>query len=112
RCAARQVALALAHLLGNAAAFALPGTPAQAVISLAHADGMAVLSVADRGRGIEPRDQAHLFRLFATGGRGPEYGAGVGLAICRAVAEGHGGRAWLESAPGRGTTVHLSFAGQ
>lgn len=112
RCDARQVALALAHLLGNAAAFALPGTSAQAMISLAHTDGMAVLSVADQGRGIEPRDQAQLFRLFATGGRGPEHGAGVGLAICRAVAEGHGGRAWLASAPGHGTTVHLSFAGQ
>ena len=112
RCAAQQVALALAQLLANAAAFALPGTPAQAVISLARADGMAVLSVADRGRGIEARDQARLFRLFATGGRGPEHGAGVGLALCRAVAEGHGGRAWLESAPGRGTTVNLSFAGQ
>ncbi len=112
RCDARQVALALAQLLGNAATFTLPGTPAQAVISLVHADGMSVLSVADNGRGIEPRDQAHLFRLFATGGRGPEYGAGVGLALCRAVAEGHGGRAWLESAAGRGTTVRLSFAEQ
>ena len=59
--------------------------------------------------GIESADQQRLFRLFATLGRSDEHGAGVGLALCRAIAEGHGGRAWLDSQPGRGTAVHLSF---
>ncbi len=109
RCDRGQVALALRQLIANAVAFAIPGTPPGVLVSSALINGIPTLSVSDHGRGIAPTDQARLFRLFATLGRGDEHGAGVGLAFCRAVAEGHGGRAWLDSQPGQGTTVHLSF---
>ena len=109
RCDRGQVALALRQLIANAVAFATPSTSPVIQVSTALIDGIPTLSVADHGRGIDPTDQPRLFRLFATLGRGDEHGAGVGLAICRAVAEGHGGRTWLDSQPGQGTTVHLSF---
>jgi signal transduction histidine kinase len=109
RCDAAQVARALRHLLDNAATFTQDGIPARALITVASSDGMQVLSVADQGRGIPAADLPHLFRLFATGGRGAPYGAGTGLALCRAVAEGHGGHAWIHSVLGTGTTVCLSF---
>ena len=108
-CDRGQVALALRHLLANAVAFALPGTPPAVHVSTALVGSVPTLSVSDQGRGIAAADQPRLFRLLATLGRSDEYGAGVGLALCRAVAEGHGGRAWLDSQPDRGTTVHLSF---
>ena len=109
RCDLRQLALALAHLLANAAAFTRPGVPATAAITLAQQDGFHTLAVTDAGCGIALAEQPRLFRLFATTGRGPPHGAGIGLALCRAVAEGHGGRAWLTSVPGQGTTVTMSL---
>ncbi len=109
RCDPRQVARALRELLFNAERFAHPGAPGHARISVATGANGAVLSVSDSGIGIPQADHARLFRLFAVGGRRPPFGTGLGLALCRAVAEGHGGRAWIAvSSPG-GTTVSLSF---
>ena len=69
-----------------------------------------VLSVADTGIGIDPEDQPRIFERFyrvdraRTGG-----GTGLGLAIVKHVAEAHGGRVWVESIPGRGTTFRLAL---
>jgi signal transduction histidine kinase len=110
-CDPRQASLALRQLLANAWSFRRADQQATARVGISRADGALVLSVADDGRGIPIGDQSRLFRLFATGGRGEGFGPGIGLALCRAVAEGHGGRAWLESTPGQGTTVSLAFPG-
>ena len=65
------------------------------------------LSVSDSGSGIEPELQAAVFDRFRRGNDRGQRGAGLGLAIVRAVAEGHGGHVELSSAPGQGTVVTL-----
>ena len=58
RCDPHQVALALSHLLSNAAAFTRSGVPAQARIALSDRDGLVVLSVEDAGCGSSPPAEA------------------------------------------------------
>jgi signal transduction histidine kinase len=65
------------------------------------------LWVRDEGPGIAPDEQERIFERFHRGGTGEEHagpGAGLGLAIVGAVAEAHGGRVELDSAPGRGSS--------
>jgi signal transduction histidine kinase len=61
--------------------------------------------VRDTGTGISEQDQRRIFERFAAGER--RGGAGLGLAIVRAVADAHGGRVDLDSAPGRGATFTI-----
>lgn len=69
-----------------------------------------VLSVSDNGPGIPPDDQERIFAKFAQarGSRARRRGVGLGLAFCRLAVEAHGGRIWVDSRPGSGST--FSFA--
>jgi signal transduction histidine kinase len=71
------------------------------------------VSISDTGPGIAEQDLPHVFDRFYRGEEaraGSEKGAGLGLAIVRCIVQTqHGGRAWVESAPGQGTTVHLAL---
>lgn len=71
-----------------------------------------VLFVADEGIGIPPQEQERLFQRFyrvdSTLRRKTE-GAGLGLFLTRAIIEGHDGRIWVRSEPGKGTTVFFSL---
>jgi signal transduction histidine kinase len=74
--------------------------------------GEALLWVSDTGPGVDPAERTAIFERFARGRRGrnrSDGGAGLGLAIVRAIAEAHGGRVELRSAPGRGATFTLAF---
>jgi two-component system OmpR family sensor kinase len=72
-------------------------------------DGEVHLWVRDSGPGVDPADRDRIFERFARGGRGPRPsdGAGLGLAIARAVADGHAGRVDLVSRPGAGARFTL-----
>ena len=61
----------------------------------------------DQGVGVPPKEAERIFKRFARGGEGA--GAGLGLAICRQVVERHGGRIWVESEPGRGSTFFFTI---
>jgi len=91
------------NLLDNAAKYTPPGTPVDIFAFIE--EGRAVIEVADRGPGLAPGEEKHIFDKFvrgAAGATGGRRGAGLGLAICRAIVEIHGGRIWAENRPDGG----------
>lgn len=74
--------------------------------------GRARLSITDPGIGILSDDLPHLFDRFYRGGNVDDRrhtGMGLGLFICRGIAEQHGGRIWATSQPGHGSTFHVEL---
>src|SRR6266705_3423359 len=100
------------NLLTNAVKYTPPGGTVR--MQLGAADGRVTLSVADTGIGIAPGDLPHIFDRFwradsARTRTGERSGAGLGLAICKWIAEAHGGRIDVVSRPGRGTTFTVTL---
>jgi signal transduction histidine kinase len=95
----------LLNLLDNAIKFTAEG---QVVVSVACRDGAVEVAVADTGEGIEADVLARVFDRFYQE-RGQAEGVGIGLTICKAVVEAHGGRIWGES-PGKGQGATFRFA--
>ena len=100
---------ALARILLNLIENAIRYTPPTSPITLrAHAgtDSMVVIEVIDRGSGIALEDQPRIFERFYRGDQqGPKStGAGLGLAISAALAQGQGGKLTVQSTPGQGST--------
>jgi two-component system, OmpR family, sensor histidine kinase KdpD len=92
------------NLLENA----ITHSPAGGEVSITAAPFRDVVQVrvADRGPGIPLADRDRVFEAFYRGNEAPERsGSGLGLAIARAIVVGHGGRIWIEGAPGGGTVV-------
>ncbi|HEU5016318.1 MAG TPA: ATP-binding protein [Roseiflexaceae bacterium] len=99
---------ALLNLGINAIQHTPPG--GSVTLNLRAENGMAQLSVTDTGAGIAPDDLPHIFDRFYRADRARTSrsgGAGLGLAIVKWIAEAHGGRVQVESAPGRGSTFTL-----
>ena len=72
-------------------------------------DGADIFFVRDDGVGIEKEDQEEVFKAFKRMNRGDETpGLGLGLSIVKRTVEGWGGRVWLESSPGEGTTFYFT----
>jgi two-component system, OmpR family, sensor histidine kinase VicK len=96
----------MANLVENAIKYSPQGGAVQMRIRT-DADGMLSVSVADQGVGIAHHHLAHLFERFyrvdSPGGRSVR-GVGLGLYICRSLVESHGGRIWVDSQPGLGST--------
>ena len=99
----------LTNLISNAVKF----SPAQGTVEVSceGRDGEVVFSVSDRGRGIPENKQEAIFERFqqvdASDSR-EKGGTGLGLAISQTIVENHGGRIWVESTAGEGST--FSFA--
>jgi light-regulated signal transduction histidine kinase (bacteriophytochrome) len=95
------------HLIRNAIEYS--GTPSPRVhISCKREDLACVFSVHDDGPGIDPAFQCVVFRVFKRL-HGKEYpGNGLGLAFCKKAIEWQGGRVWMESTPGNGSTFYFT----
>ena len=113
RADAARVRLVLLKLLTNAAKFTEQGC----ITVRAWTDGegpssQVVVSVSDTGQGISSEDRDRVFERFEQGtlgnGRRPN-GAGLGLALSKEFVEMHGGKIWVESAPGEGSTFTFTL---
>jgi light-regulated signal transduction histidine kinase (bacteriophytochrome) len=97
------------NLLRNALEFKAD-EPARIRISATREDGNWCFSVRDNGIGIHHRQQERIFEIFQRlHGRGEHQGTGLGLAVCRKIVERHGGRIWVESRPGLGSTFRFTI---
>ena len=97
------------NLLSNAVKF----TPAggRVVVTARAEGGEAVVSVRDTGIGVAEQERERIFEAFQRGGRGARQsteGTGLGLTLSRRIVDLHGGRLWMESRVGEGST--FSFA--
>jgi signal transduction histidine kinase len=101
-----RIAQIFSNLVGNALKF----TPAggRIVIGAEHCDGEVRFSVKDTGPGIPPEDVPHLFDLYWQARSADRRGVGMGLHIAKRIVEAHGGRIWVESARGVGSTFFFT----
>jgi two-component system sensor histidine kinase KdpD len=68
------------------------------------------VEVADNGPGFPPEDLERIFEMFDRGTKVPgQKGYGLGLSICRAIVEAHGGRIWAENRTSGGAAVRFTF---
>jgi signal transduction histidine kinase len=96
------------NLISNALKYSDPGTPVH--ITVQPGDGEVTIAVRDQGRGIDPEVLPHLFgRFYRAPGTQREEGIGLGLYITRRLVEAHGGRIWVDSEPGVGSTFAFSL---
>ncbi|MCB5175747.1 PAS domain S-box protein [Microvirga lenta] len=103
-----QIQQVLLNLIRNAIEAMQDSTRRELVVATAlpENDGMVEISVADTGPGIAPEITEQLFQPFVTTKKN---GMGVGLSICRTIVEAHGGRIWVESRTGEGTTFRFTL---
>lgn len=101
-----RIAQVVSNLVGNATKF----TPRGGRIRVAAApdDSAVRVSVSDSGPGIPQEDLPRVFDPYWQAGQTASLGSGLGLKIARAIVQSHGGRMWVDSTPGAGTTFSFT----
>lgn len=107
QCDFERIAQVFSNLIGNAIKFSVAS---QKIMVGAHLKGGdVVFSVADQGPGIPAEEQDKVFERYWQTGIQKRAGAGLGLAICKGIMTAHGGKIWVESKLGSGTTFYFSI---
>ena len=105
-----QLGQLLQNLVGNALKFRSPERPPHIHVSARQQGGEWVFAVQDDGIGIEPQYFERIFVIFQRLQAKTDYpGTGIGLAVCKRIVERHGGRIWVESRVGQGTTFFFTL---
>jgi signal transduction histidine kinase len=104
----QRITQVLLNIMSNACKFTEQG---QITLRAYSEDGHVFLSIADTGPGIAPEDQALVFEPFQQTETGLRQGGGTGLGmpISKSLVDAHGGRLWLDSQPGQGTTFYVAL---
>lgn len=98
------------NLLANAVKFSRRGS--EVSVKAHTADGEVQVCVRDQGEGIRPEDQGRIFEKFGqveSRKKGRRLSTGLGLTFCKLAVEAHGGRIWVESVPGDGSTFWVAI---
>ena len=95
------------NLIGNAIKFTAAG--GRITLGAAPGDGEVRFWVSDTGSGIAAEDLPHLFDWFWQATHAGRRGAGLGLPIVKGIVEAHGGRIWVKSAPGQGSSFFFTI---
>ncbi|HYY79979.1 MAG TPA: ATP-binding protein [Actinomycetes bacterium] len=107
-----QLGQVLRNLIANAVKYQRGGRPLVEVSAAREPDAWRI-SVADNGIGIDPAQAQRVFEMFQRLHSQRHYpGTGIGLALCKRIAERHGGRIWFEPRPEGGTTFHFTVPDQ
>jgi signal transduction histidine kinase len=97
----------ISNLVGNAVKF----TPMQGRVSIRceRATDEVRFAITDTGPGIPPEQLPHIFGRFWQANARDRRGVGLGLPIAKGIVEAHGGRIWVESKPGAGSTFYFTL---
>jgi two-component system, chemotaxis family, sensor kinase Cph1 len=108
RCDPLRISQVLSNLIVNALKY---NTAPQKRVTIGWSPDTQAVYVRDNGIGIPGPQQESIFRMFKRLHPGDAYGGGtgVGLAIVKKIVERHGGRVWVESAPGAGSTFYFTL---
>nr|WP_246580644.1 GAF domain-containing protein [Deinococcus aestuarii] len=110
RADAQQLDQLLQNLIANGLKYHREGVAPELHVSARRDGAMWRFAVSDNGIGIEAQYYGRIFEIFQRlHGREQYEGTGIGLAVCKKIVERHGGRLWLESTPGLGTTFFFTL---
>lgn len=105
-----QLAQLFQNIVGNAIKYRGEQPPRVHVSAMKNGSGEWIFSVRDNGLGIDSQYFDKIFLMFQRlHGRGEFSGMGIGLTVCKKIAERHGGRMWVESVPGQGSTFYIAL---
>lgn len=105
-----QLTLLVQNLVSNALKYRKPDVPPRIRISAERQNGHWEFAVADNGLGIEPQYLENIFGVFQRLHTSSDIeGSGIGLSICRRIVQRHGGRIWVESEFGAGSTFRFTL---
>jgi signal transduction histidine kinase len=106
----RRIGQVIENLVENAVKYSPDGSEVR--VGVTQLDGRALIDVSDRGIGIPPEDLPQIFDRFHRASNVDDRrfaGMGLGLFICKGIVEQHGGRIWVDSSVGSGSTFHVDL---